>query len=121
MSFYETVRFEAEVVDGVAIVRAADVSRLRNREGWAHGGAIAALADAALTQAADASGVLGPGAATAELLVNFLEPATGETLEAEGAVVAVHERRVEVRAEIRSGGRVIAVARAMVTKGGVAR
>jgi len=116
--FYATVGFEVdETTAHGAVVRANELEPLRNREGWCHGGAIAALADAAATQAAARSGGAGRGSATVELTVSYLDSAVEGPLVARGEVVAVHDRRIEVRVEIRANDRVVAVARAMVVRG----
>lgn len=116
---YHTLGFEpAEVgTDGLVAVHATGCDRLMNRDGRIHGGAIAAIVDAAATQAAASSGALGPGAATADLSVSYLEPASGRSLAAVASVVAVHARRVEVRAEVRCGDAVVAVGRVMIARG----
>ncbi len=118
---YDTLGFEVlEAAGGVARVGATDLARLGNREGWVHGGAIAALCDAALTQAAGSTDALGQGSATAELQVSYLEPARSGPLVASADVVGVFERRVEVRAEVRAQGSVVAVARALISRGRMA-
>ena len=115
-TFYETVGVEVvELGAGRAHLRVADVSGLGNREGWVHGGALAGLLDAALTQAT--GDLVGRGGGTANLSVSFLEPARSGPLDVRGTVVAVHERRIEARAEASAGGTVVAVATAMIARG----
>ena len=80
--------------DGVVIELALS-DQLKQADGFAHGGALAYLADVALSFAAGHA--VGAGVLTAEIKVNFLRPATGD--------------RLIARAKALSAGRTMGVAR----------
>lgn len=99
--FYEHLGLELdELADGRSRIRLPFQKHFGNSRGEVHGGAVAALADAAMSQAVRSTVELGAAVATISLTLNYLAPAHGE-LTCNGAVVR--------------GGRSVAFAQAEVT------
>ena len=71
---------------------------LTQHHGFVHGGAIASLADNALTFAGGTA--LGPAVVTSEFKINFLRPAMGESLVARAVVVHHGKRQAVCRCDI---------------------
>ncbi len=70
------------------------------QHGYFHGGVIGALADSAAGYAANSILMPGQEVVTAEYKINFLSPATGEVLYAEGQVVRPGRSLVVVTVEV---------------------
>lgn len=91
---------------------------LTQHHGFVHGGAIASLADNALTFAGGT--VLGPAVVTSEFKINFLRPAMGEFLVARAVVVHHGKRQAVCRCDIfvshRAGLTLCAVGQGTITK-----
>ena len=66
--------------------------------GFAHGGAVASLADMALAFAGGP--MMGGGAVTQEFKINFLRPGIGEALIARGQVIGSGRSQAVVRADV---------------------
>jgi uncharacterized protein (TIGR00369 family) len=64
--------------DGAVALRLPITDQIKQGRGFVHGGVLAYLADNALTFAAALS--LGGGVLTAEIKINYLRPAVGQTL-----------------------------------------
>jgi uncharacterized protein (TIGR00369 family) len=76
-----SVMMGTEVVaygDGAVELRLPITDQIKQGRGFVHGGVLAYLADNALTMAAALS--LGGGVLTAEIKINYLRPAVGQTL-----------------------------------------
>ena len=71
---------------------------LLQQNGYVHGGVISYIADNALTFAGGS--VLGPAVLTSEYKINYLRPASGETLVARASVVNADRRRGVCRCEV---------------------
>jgi len=77
--FYEHLGFKLEALaDGGSTLRMAFHDHLGNSRGEVHGGAIATLADAAMSQAVRSTVEMGAKIATISLTLNYLAPAHGE-------------------------------------------
>ncbi|MGG7566386.1 PaaI family thioesterase [Rhodovulum sp. DZ06] len=90
----------AELVDftpGKVVIRLPMRADLKQHMGFAHGGAIAYMADCALTFAGGS--VLGD-CLTAEFKINFMRPGQGVALVAEGAVLSAGKASAITRCEI---------------------
>jgi uncharacterized protein (TIGR00369 family) len=99
--FYEHLGLELDALaDGRSAIRLPFQKHFGNSRGEVHGGAVAALADAAMSQAVRSTVELGAAVATISLNLNYLAPAHGE-LSCVGTVVR--------------GGRSVAFAEAEVT------
>lgn len=99
--FYEHLGFVLDALaDGRSALRLPFQKHLGNSRGEVHGGAVATLADAAMSQAVRSTIELGAAVATISMTVNYLAPAQGE-LACTGTVVR--------------GGRSVAFAEAEVT------
>ena len=102
--YYEYLGFQLdELADGRSSVRLPFRKQLGNSRGEVHGGAVASLADAAMSQAVRSKIELGSKVATISFTLNYLAPAHGDVV-ARGAVV--------------KGGRGISFAEAEVTDAG---
>jgi uncharacterized protein (TIGR00369 family) len=102
--FYEHLGFVLDALaDGRSSLRLPFQTHLGNSRGEVHGGAVATLADAAMSQAVRSTIELGAAVATISMTVNYLAPAHGE-LACTGTVVR--------------GGRSVAFAEAEVTDEG---
>ena len=102
-----------EAKDGRSRVRMAEAPHLLNSRGDVHGGAIAALLDVVLANAARSSLPPGYSAATVTYTTNFLLPARG-TLIGEGQVLRSGRSIVSVEARVRDAQGVL-VAQAVGT------
>jgi uncharacterized protein (TIGR00369 family) len=71
--------------EGEAVMEVPIRNELLQQDGHVHGGVIGYLADNALTFAGGS--VLGPAVLTSEYKINYLRPASGETLVARASVV----------------------------------
>lgn len=102
--FYAHVGFELDALaDGHATIRMPFKDHLGNSRGAAHGGAIATLADAAMSQAVRS--VMDPGGAVAtiSLTLNYLAPGRGELL-CNGHVVRGGRSVIFAEAEVTDEG-----------------
>jgi uncharacterized protein (TIGR00369 family) len=85
--FYEHLGLRLDALaDGRAAIRLPFQKHFANSRGEVHGGAIASLVDAAMSQAVRSTVELGAKVATISLTLNYLAPAHG-TLTGKGAVV----------------------------------
>ncbi|MBX6421584.1 MAG: PaaI family thioesterase [Nevskia sp.] len=82
---------------GVRLELAID-DRLSQQNGYVHGGVLAYLADNALTYAG--GGALGAAVLTAEIKINYLRPARGTRLIAQGTVLHAGRTQAVCRCEI---------------------
>jgi len=99
--FYEHLGLKLEALaDGYSAIRLPFQLYFGNSRGEVHGGAIASLVDAAMSQAVRSTIEIGAKVATISLTLNYLAPAHGDLL-GKGAVV--------------KGGRSVAFAEAEVT------
>ena len=79
--FYRHLGIEViEAVDGSALVRMPAQLHLGNARGDVHGGAIAALLDAALSSAARAASPPSTGVTTIQFSTHFLAPGRGNLM-----------------------------------------
>lgn len=74
------------LADGRSVIRLPYQKHFGNSRGEVHGGAVASLVDAAMSQAVRSTIELGAAVATISLTMNYLAPAHGE-LVCEGVVV----------------------------------
>lgn len=72
--------------------------RIRQQHGFAHGGAIAYLADNALTFAGGVA--MGGGVLTSEMKINYVRPGVGEKLIARAVSIAAGRTQGVVRCEV---------------------
>lgn len=85
--FYEHLGLELDALaNGRSAIRLPYRKHFGNSRGEVHGGAVAALADAAMSQAVRSTVEPGAAVATISLTLNYLAPAHGE-LVCNGAVV----------------------------------
>jgi uncharacterized protein (TIGR00369 family) len=99
--FYEHLGLKLDALaDGRSAISLPFQKHFSNTRGEVHGGAVAALVDAAMSQAVRSTIALGAAVATISMNLNYLAPAHGE-LTCKGAVVR--------------GGKSIAFAEAEVT------
>ncbi|HWU67602.1 MAG TPA: PaaI family thioesterase [Stenotrophobium sp.] len=84
--------------DGVAQLELEVSDRLRQQNGFVHGGVVSYLADNALTYAGGLA--LGPAVVTAEYKINYLRPALGERLIAKATVLHAGKTQAVVRCDI---------------------
>jgi uncharacterized protein (TIGR00369 family) len=89
----ELIAFEPGLAELALPLRA----ELRQQHGFAHGGAIAYLADNALTFAA---GTVFDDALTLEMKLNYVRPARGTRLVARATVVHAGKRQAVVRCDV---------------------
>ena len=102
--YYEYLGFQLdELADGRSAVRLPFRKHLGNSRGEVHGGAVASLADAAMSQAVRSTIEVGSKVATISFTLNYLAPAHGDVV-ARGVVV--------------KGGRGVSFAEAEVTDAG---
>jgi uncharacterized protein (TIGR00369 family) len=98
--FYRHLGIEVvEVGNGRALVRMPDNPDLLNGRGDVHGGAIATLLDAALSNAARAALPPGHSSATIQFSAHYLVPGKGE-LTAEGVTLRAGTRVVTAEAKV---------------------
>jgi uncharacterized protein (TIGR00369 family) len=98
--FYEHLGLELdELSDGCAAIRLPYRKHFGNSRGEVHGGALAALADAAMSQAVRSTVESGAAVATISLTLSYLAPAHGE-LVCKGAVVRGGRSVVFAEAEV---------------------
>jgi len=99
--FYEHLGLKLDALaDGRSAIRLPFQKYFSNTRGEVHGGAVAALVDAAMSQAVRSTIALGASVATISMNLNYLAPAHGE-LTCKGTVVR--------------GGKSVAFAEAEVT------
>ncbi len=87
-SFWRLIDMDVDYKeDGKAIVRISVSEKHRQVYGQVHGGVIATMLDSAIAVVVNQK--IGPdqGANTIELKVNYLRPATGDSLRAEGEII----------------------------------
>jgi len=84
--------------NGQAELRIAVTDKLRQQQGFVHGGVLSYAADNALTFAGGS--VLGPAVVTAEFKINYVRPALGELLIAKAMVVYAGKRQAVCRCEV---------------------
>jgi uncharacterized protein (TIGR00369 family) len=98
--FYEHLGFVLDALgDGRATIRLPFEKHLGNSRSEVHGGAIATLADAAMSQAVRSTIELGAAVATISLTLNYLAPARGE-LVCNGVIVRGGRSVVFAEAEV---------------------
>jgi uncharacterized protein (TIGR00369 family) len=99
--FYQHLGLELDALaDGRSAMRLPYQKHFGNSRGEVHGGAVAALADAAMSQAVRSTVELRAAVATISLTLNYLAPAHGE-LVCSGAVVRGGRSVVFAEAEVR--------------------
>lgn len=106
--FYRHLGLELEALaDGKSSIRLPFRKEYGNTRGEVHGGAIATLVDAAMSQAVRSTVELGARVATISMTVNYMAPAVGDLL-CKGAVVRGGRSLMFVEAEvIDSAGNVV--------------
>jgi uncharacterized protein (TIGR00369 family) len=98
--FYQHLGLRLEALaDGRSAIRLPFRKDFGNSRGEVHGGAIASLLDAAMSQAVRSNLELGAKVATISLTLNYLAPAHGDLL-AKGAVVKGGRSVVFAEAEV---------------------
>ena len=98
--FYEHLGLKLDALaDGRSALRLPFRKHLGNSRGEVHGGAMATLADAAMSQAVRSTIVRGAAVATISMNLNYLAPAHGE-LTCKGAVVRGGKSVVFAEAEV---------------------
>ena len=98
--FYEHLGLQLDTLaDGRSALRLPYQPHFGNSRGEVHGGAVATLADAAMSQAVRSTVELGAAVATISLTLNYLAPARGE-LACNGAVVRGGRSVVFAEAEV---------------------
>ena len=98
--FYEHLGLQLDFLgDGKSAIRLPFQKHFGNSRGEVHGGAVASLADAAMSQAVRSTVQIGARVATISMTVNYLAPAHGE-LSCTGAVVKVGRSLVFAEAEV---------------------
>jgi uncharacterized protein (TIGR00369 family) len=88
--------------EGEAVIEVPIREELLQQNGYVHGGLISYLADNALTFAGGS--VLGPSVLTQEYKINYLRPASGETLVARASVVHAGKRQAVCRCDVFAAG-----------------
>jgi uncharacterized protein (TIGR00369 family) len=83
---------------GAAELRLPIVEKLKQQNGFLHGGVVSYAADNVLTFAGGS--VLGPAVVTAEYKINFVRPAVGDELVARASVVHAGKNQAVCRCEI---------------------
>ena len=86
--------------EGKAVLEVPIREELLQQNGYVHGGVISYIADNALTFGS----VLGPAVLTSEYKINYLRPASGETLVARASVVNAGRREAVCRCEVFTTG-----------------
>ncbi len=89
-----------EAAGGRCVIRAPLLEGFRQQHGAAHAAVAFALGDSAAGYAALTQLPEGQEVMTAEMKINLLAPATGESLEAFGEVLRTGRRLTVVRAEV---------------------
>lgn len=84
--------------EGRAEIRIPIRPELKQQHGFVHGGVLSYAADNALTFAGGS--VLGPAVVTSEFKINYLRPATGESLVARASVVHAGTGQAVCRCEV---------------------
>lgn len=98
--FYEHLGLKLDTLaDGRSTIRLPYQKHFGNSRGEVHGGTVAALADAAMSQAVRSTVELGAAVATISLTLNYLAPAHGE-LVCNGTVVRGGRSVVFAEAEV---------------------
>lgn len=106
--FYEHLGFRLEALaEGKSVIRLPFRDALGNSRGEVHGGAIATLADGAMSQAIRSNLEPGVAVATISMTLNFLAPAVGE-LTCRGGVVRGGRSIVFAEAEVIDGSGTLA-------------
>ena len=112
--FYEHLGLILDALaDGRSVIRLPFQKHFGNTRGEMHGGAVAALVDAAMSQAVRSTVDPGVAVATISMTLNYLAPAHGE-LACAGTVVRGGKSIVFAEAEV-ADGRGKAVCRATAT------
>lgn len=88
----------ASFSEGEAVLEVPIRGELLQQDGFVHGGVISYLADNALTFAGGS--MLGPTVLTSEYKINYLRPASGETLVARASVVHAGKRQAVCRCDV---------------------
>jgi uncharacterized protein (TIGR00369 family) len=88
--------------EGKAVLEVTIREELLQKTGYVHGGVISYIADNALTFAGGS--VLGPAVLTSEYKINYLGPASGETLVVRASVVNAGRRQAVCRCEVLTTG-----------------
>jgi uncharacterized protein (TIGR00369 family) len=88
----------ASFSEGEAVLEVPIRGELLQQNGFVHGGVISYAADNALTFAGGS--VLGPAVLTSEYKINYLRPASGETLVARASVVHAGKRQAVGRCDV---------------------
>jgi uncharacterized protein (TIGR00369 family) len=88
----------ASLSEGEAVLEVPIREELLQQNGYVHGGAVSYAADNALTFAGGL--VLGPSVLTSEYKINYLRPASGETLVARASVVHAGKRQAVCRCDV---------------------
>lgn len=106
--FYEHLGLELDYLqDGKSAIRLPFKKHFGNTRGEMHGGAVASLVDAAMSQAVRSTVEMGAKVATITMTLNYLAPAHGELL-GKGAVVKGGRSLVFAEAEITDAeGRIV--------------
>jgi uncharacterized protein (TIGR00369 family) len=98
--FYQHLGLQLDALaDGRSIIRLPFQPHFGNTRGEMHGGAIAALMDAAMSQAVRSTIPMGSVVATITMTLNYLAPSFGE-LTAKGSVVKSGKSVVFAEAEV---------------------
>ena len=98
--FYEHLGLQLDTLaDGRSVIRLPFEKHFGNTRGEMHGGAAAALVDAAMSQAVRSTIPMGSAVATITMTLNYLAPAFGE-LTARGNVVRGGKSVVFAEAEV---------------------
>ena len=88
----------AGLSEGEAELEVPIRNELLQQDGYVHGGVISYAADNALTFAGGS--VLGPAVLTSEYKINYLRPASGDTLVARASVVYAGKRQAVCRCDV---------------------
>jgi len=98
--FYRHLGLELDALaDGRSVIRLPFRPEYGNTRGEMHGGAIAALIDAAMSQAVRSTIPMGSAVATITMTLNYMAPSFGD-LTAKGAVVKGGKSVAFVEAEV---------------------
>lgn len=100
-----SVLLGAELVafsEGCAEIRVPIRPEHKQQHGFVHGGVLAYAADNALTFAGGSA--LGPAVVTSEFKINYLKPATGESIVARASVVHAGASQAVCRCEVYASG-----------------
>jgi uncharacterized protein (TIGR00369 family) len=106
-----------QFAEGRAELRLAITDRLKQQNGFVHGGVICYAADTALTFAGGSA--LGTAVVTSDLLIHYLRPGIGDWLVARASVVGTTRTRAVCRCDVfvssEQGERLCATAQGSVT------